>query len=115
MHGQVKSTGHVSVHWPQFAPLRVCPSGSSSKYSIQSAWRSRQVTTFIGAAALPRWAVQSYLHRQYVTAKPITHDGLISDTWTATSPTESDKPYAVEFLSLLKETTAAIPDVELIA
>ncbi len=68
-----------------------------------------------GIAVLPRWAVQSYLQRQYVTAKPITQDGLISDIWAATLSAESGKPYVVEFLSLLRETTAtAIPDVELI-
>jgi LysR family transcriptional regulator for metE and metH len=69
-----------------------------------------------GIAVLPRWAVQSYLQRQYVTAKPITQHGLISDIWAATLPSESGKPYVVEFLSLLRETTAAaIPDVELIS
>ncbi|AZD06177.1 Transcriptional activator MetR [Pseudomonas chlororaphis] len=68
-----------------------------------------------GIAVLPRWAVQTYLQRQYVTAKPITSSGLISDIWAATLPEESAKPYVVEFLSLLRETTAAaIPDVELI-
>lgn len=67
-----------------------------------------------GIAVLPRWAVQTYLQRQYVTAKPITREGLISDIWAATLPAESEKPYVVEFVSLLRETTAAaIPDVEL--
>ncbi|WP_205300142.1 LysR family transcriptional regulator [Pantoea sp. Tr-811] len=68
-----------------------------------------------GIAVLPRWAVQTYLQRQYVSARPITSKGLISDIWAATLPAESGKPYMVEFLSLLRETTAAaIPDVELI-
>lgn len=69
-----------------------------------------------GIAVLPRWAVQTYLQRQYATAKPITQHGLISDIWAAKLPSESDKPYVVAFLSLLRETTAAaIPDVELIS
>ena len=68
-----------------------------------------------GIAVLPRWAVQTYLQRQYVTARPITPEGLVSDIWAATLPAESGKPYVVEFISLLRETTAAaIPDVELI-
>jgi len=67
-----------------------------------------------GIAVLPRWAVQTYLQRQYVTARPITREGLISDIWAATLPADSQKPYVVEFLALLRETTvAAIPDVEL--
>ena len=68
-----------------------------------------------GIAVLPRWAVQTYLQRQYVTARPITPEGLVSDIWAATLLAESGKPYVVEFISLLRETTAAaIPDVELI-
>ncbi|KES20104.1 MULTISPECIES: LysR family transcriptional regulator [Pseudomonas] len=73
------------------------------------------VATGRGIAVLPRWAVQSYLQRQYVTAKPITREGLTSEIWAATLPSESSKPYLTEFISLLKETTAAgIPEVELI-
>ena len=69
-----------------------------------------------GIAVLPRWAVQTYLQRQYITAIPITQHGLISEIWAATLPSESGKPYVIEFLSLLRETTiAAISDVELIS
>lgn len=90
---------------------------------IKPARRTTELTVAIlmlvsarrGIAVLPRWAVQTYLQRQYVTAKTITEQGLISDIWAATLPAESEKPYVIEFLSLLRETTAAaIPEVELI-
>ncbi len=72
------------------------------------------VATRRGIAVLPRWAVQHYLQRQYVTAKPITRDGLFADIWAATLESESSKPYIVEFIELIKETSAVtLTDIEL--
>ncbi|PZQ36006.1 MAG: LysR family transcriptional regulator, partial [Pseudomonas putida] len=45
------------------------------------------VATRRGIAVLPRWAVQTYLQRQYITAKPITRDGLFAEIWAATLTT----------------------------
>lgn len=65
------------------------------------------VATSRGVAVLPRWAVQTYLQRQYVTAKPITEAGLTADVWAAMRASESAKAYLVDFVSLIKETSAA--------
>lgn len=65
------------------------------------------VATSRGVAVLPRWAVQTYLQRQYVTAKPITEAGLTADVWAAIRASESAKAYLVDFVSLIKETSAA--------
>jgi len=68
-----------------------------------------------GIAVLPRWAVQSYLQRQYVTALPLTEKGLFADIWAATLPTESSKPYISDFIDILRQTTlTALPDITLI-
>ncbi|WP_137923454.1 LysR family transcriptional regulator [Cupriavidus sp. 2SB] len=72
------------------------------------------VATRRGIAVLPRWAVQNYLQRQYVTAKPLTRDGLMSEIWAATLPASDTRPYIAEFVALIRETgAAALPDIEL--
>lgn len=65
------------------------------------------VATSRGIAVLPRWAVQTYLQRQYVTARPITTAGLTAEVWAATLSSESAKPYLAEFVALIRETSAA--------
>lgn len=71
------------------------------------------VATRRGIAVLPRWAVQNYLQRQYVTARPITREGLFAEIWAATLTTDSSKPYIVEFIELIKATSAAtLMDIE---
>ena len=72
------------------------------------------VATRRGIAVLPSWAVQNYLQRQYVTAKPITPNGLSAEIWAATLATSSSTPYLSEFIALIKETSAvALPGIEL--
>lgn len=65
------------------------------------------VATSRGIAVLPRWAIQSYLQRQYVSARPITDAGLTAEVWAAMRASESTKPYLVEFVSLIRGTSAA--------
>ncbi|HWV63857.1 MAG TPA: LysR family transcriptional regulator, partial [Oxalicibacterium sp.] len=45
-----------------------------------------------GIAALPLWAVQPYLNRNYVTARRITKDGLTGRLYAASVPEISAKP-----------------------
>jgi LysR family transcriptional regulator, regulator for metE and metH len=72
------------------------------------------VSTRRGIAVLPRWAVQPYLQRQYVSAKPITSAGLTAQIWAATLPAQTGKAYIAEFIELVKETSAqTLPDIEL--
>lgn len=65
------------------------------------------VATSRGIAVLPRWEIQSYLQRQYVSARPITDAGLTAEVWAAMRASESTKPYLVEFVSLIRDTSAA--------
>lgn len=55
-----------------------------------------------GIAALPRWAVQPYLERGYVAARPIGPKGLWGRLYAATRSAE-EKTHA-EFTALLPET-----------
>ncbi|HYD61677.1 MAG TPA: LysR substrate-binding domain-containing protein [Noviherbaspirillum sp.] len=67
-----------------------------------------------GIAALPLWAVSNYLEKRYVTARPISRNGLQSSIWAATLPAISSHPYIEEFVSLIRELTLRThPDIEL--
>jgi LysR family transcriptional regulator, regulator for metE and metH len=72
------------------------------------------VSTRRGIAVLPRWAVQPYLQRQYVSAKPITSAGPTAQIWAAILPAQTGKAYIAEFIELVKETSAqTLPDIAL--
>ncbi|ANC43507.1 LysR family transcriptional regulator [Pandoraea pnomenusa] len=68
-----------------------------------------------GLAALPLWAVTGYLERRYVSARPITPDGLTAELWAATLPSVTTRPYIGEFVSLMRETSLlTLPEIELL-
>ncbi|GAB3629368.1 LysR family transcriptional regulator [Pandoraea terrae] len=68
-----------------------------------------------GLAALPLWAVTGYLERRYVSARPITAQGLTAELWAATVPAVSGKPYIGEFVALMRETSLlTLPEIELL-
>lgn len=68
-----------------------------------------------GIAALPLWAVTGYLERRYVTARPITKNGLKASMWAATLPAVTDSPYISEFVSLIRElSVTTLPEIELL-
>ena len=58
-----------------------------------------------GVAALPLWAVQSYLDRGYVTARPIGSNGLRGELHAACLPSLSAKPYLQDFVQVTRETS----------
>ena len=58
-----------------------------------------------GVAALPLWAVQSYLDRGYVTARPIGEKGLRGELHAACLPSLSAKPYLQDFVQVTRETS----------
>jgi len=60
-----------------------------------------------GIAVLPRWIVQTYLQRNYVSARPITEPGLTAEVWAATRTEDCEKVYLQEFMTLIRETSAA--------
>jgi len=65
------------------------------------------VSSSRGIAVLPRSVVQTYLRRKYVSARPITEPGLTAEVWAATRTEDCDKPYLLEFMTLVRETSAA--------
>lgn len=68
-----------------------------------------------GVAALPLWAVQSYLDRGYVTARPIGDKGLRGELHAASLPSLSAKPYLQDFVQVTRETSfVTLKGVELL-
>jgi len=68
-----------------------------------------------GVAALPLWAVQSYLDRGYVTARPIGDNGLRGELHAASLPGLSAKPYLQDFVQVTRETSfVTLKGVELL-
>lgn len=68
-----------------------------------------------GIAALPLWAVQSYLDRGYVTARPIGADGLTGRLHAATPAAISAHPYIADFVRVMRERSfATLPGVTLL-
>lgn len=52
-------------------------------------------------AALPRWAVQPFLDRQYVLARPIGKRGLRSALYAATTETAASAAWMKDFLDIM--------------
>ena len=68
-----------------------------------------------GVAALPLWAVLSYLDRGYVTARPIGSNGLRGELHAACLPSLSAKPYLQDFVQVTRETSfVTLKGVELL-
>ncbi|WP_010458999.1 LysR family transcriptional regulator [Acidovorax radicis] len=72
-----------------------------------------------GVAALPLWAVQSYLDRGYVTARPIAagpgDKGLRGELHAACLPSLSAKAYLQDFVQVTRETSfVTLKGVELL-
>ena len=68
-----------------------------------------------GVAALPLWAVQRYLDRGYVTARPIGEKGLRGELHAVSLPSLSAKPYLQDFVQVTRETSfVTLKGVELL-
>lgn len=57
-----------------------------------------------GISALPAWAIQRYLDREYVIDRPVTAKGLRCELYAATTSSGSQRAYLQEFLQIMKET-----------
>tara|TARA_R110000850_G_scaffold266997_2_gene397787 strand:- start:5102 stop:6016 length:915 start_codon:yes stop_codon:yes gene_type:complete len=55
-----------------------------------------------GIAALPAWAIQTYLDREYVVSRPIGKDGLWCELHAATTTTGSNTPYLIDFIKTMR-------------
>ncbi|WP_028456368.1 LysR family transcriptional regulator [Chitinilyticum litopenaei] len=68
-----------------------------------------------GIAALPRWSVQGYLDKGYVTARPVTQQGLRSELYAAVPAAHAQLAYMQDFLLLMREVSAEnLPGVSLL-
>jgi LysR family transcriptional regulator for metE and metH len=68
-----------------------------------------------GIAALPLWAVKSYLDRGYVTQQRIGAAGLTGRLYAATPSRLSGRPYVDEFVRIMRETSLLnLPGVTLL-
>lgn len=56
-----------------------------------------------GVAAMPGWAVQPFLDRNYVTSRPIGKKGLFANLYAATLDAVSKSAYMVEFLETMRK------------
>ncbi|MGQ9686499.1 MAG: LysR family transcriptional regulator [Thiobacillaceae bacterium] len=68
-----------------------------------------------GIAALPLWAVQSYLERGYVQSRRIGREGLSARLYGACLATLSRTPYLTDFIALVREKCfLALPGITLL-
>ncbi len=68
-----------------------------------------------GLAALPLWAVKSYLDRGYVAQRPIGEQGLTGRLYAATPQRLSDRPYLADFVRTMRDTSLlTLPGVTLL-
>lgn len=56
-----------------------------------------------GIAALPRWSVQHYLEKGYVTARPITAGGLVAELHAAVPKGREDTAFVADFVETMRE------------
>ncbi|MEX2579201.1 MAG: LysR family transcriptional regulator [Verrucomicrobiales bacterium] len=56
-----------------------------------------------GLAALPAWAIQRYLDREYVIGKPITKGGLRCELYAATTRSGFQTAYMADFVETMRE------------
>ena len=68
-----------------------------------------------GVAALPLWAVKSYLDRGYVASQRIGEHGLTGRLHAATPQRLTDRPYLNDFVRVMRETSLlTLPGVTLL-
>jgi LysR family transcriptional regulator for metE and metH len=68
-----------------------------------------------GIATLPLWAVQSYLDRGYVTARPVGRKGLTGHLYVACTGTTSGRPWLADFVAITRESCfLTLSEIELL-
>jgi LysR family transcriptional regulator for metE and metH len=68
-----------------------------------------------GIATLPVWAVQSYLDRGYVTARPVGRKGLTGQLYLACTAATSGRPWLSDFVAVTRETSfLTLSEIELL-
>lgn len=68
-----------------------------------------------GLAALPLWAVKSYLDRDYVARQRIGREGLTGRLYAATPTGLADRGYVTDFVRTMRETSLrSLPGIALL-
>lgn len=68
-----------------------------------------------GIATLPLWAVQGYLDRGYVTARPVGRKGLTGELHMACTAATSKQAWLGDFVQITRETCfKSLPGIELL-
>jgi len=68
-----------------------------------------------GVATLPVWAVQNYLDRGYVTARPVGRKGLTGHLYLACTAATSSRPWLDDFVAVTRETSfLTLSEIELL-
>ncbi|GAA0754512.1 LysR substrate-binding domain-containing protein [Ideonella azotifigens] len=68
-----------------------------------------------GLAALPLWAVESYLARGYVARQRIGEPGLTGRLYATSTTAMAEKPFIADFVSIMRETSLLnLPGVNLL-
>jgi LysR family transcriptional regulator for metE and metH len=84
------------------APAGVAPARRTTELTVAML---QLVASGRGIAALPLWAVKSYLDRGYVRAQRIGARGLTGRLYAAVPQRLRERPYLVEFVRLMRETS----------
>ncbi len=93
-------------------PAGVAPPRRTSELTVAML---QLVASGRGLAALPLWAVKSYLDRGYVAHQRIGPRGLTGRLHAATSQRLADRPYLAEFVKIMRETSLlTLPGVTLL-
>lgn len=88
---------------------------------IKPARREAQLTVAIlqlvasrrGLAALPTWAVEPYLQRGYIIARPIGKHGLWAELHVAVRSGDAARAYVLDFIETVKrESFARLPGIQ---
>jgi len=93
-------------------PAGVAPARRTSELTVAML---QLVASGRGLAALPLWAVKSYLDRGYVASQRIGEQGLIGRLHAATLQRLADRTYLGDFVRIMRETSLlTLPGVTLL-
>ena len=94
------------------APAGVAPARRTTELTVAML---QLVASGRGVAALPLWAVKSYLDRGYVASQRIGAHGLTGRLYAAVPERLRERPYVAEFVRLMRETSlTTLPGVTLL-
>ena len=93
-------------------PARVTPPRRTTELTVAML---QLVASGRGIAALPLWAVKGYLDRGYVSSRSIGEGGLTGRLFGVVSARTANRPYLVDFLRIMRETSLlTLPGVTLL-